>query len=142
MKNNVKNALNALGLLGFMALAWATKFEPVEEPIKMSLTFNTDSTAFVLNNLENTDFNNGFVTINRKIDSTRLDNNAVFFFQDSVSIKALATINLPFGKIKGTAQTGVVDTFSKRFSPARFNYSVFLRGKGRNQVNGNFEFNF
>lgn len=139
MKNNVKNALNALGLLAFMGLAWATSKERAMEPIKMDLTINADSTAFLLKNLEEKVFTNGNIVVARLTDTTRRDTVfALTFIKNSVTINAKESIIIPFDNLVGTNRANKLDTFSKRFKPQRFTYSVLLP----KQVDGLFSFNF
>jgi hypothetical protein len=137
MKNSFKNALNALGLLGFMVLAWATKRDINLEPIKMEVKINADSTAFLLKNLENIDFSNG----NAQVFVFRDTAQATFgrtFFADSVSIKSNATISIPFSEFKSSNGIGAIEIFSKNVKPNRF----IFNGALRKDASGLFEFDF
>lgn len=139
MKNNVKNALNALGLLVFMVLAWATQKARPIQVLKMEVAINADSTAFLLKNLEDIPFENGTVNVARTIDKTGADTLfALTFIQNSLAIEAKGTLIVPFGKLIGTNRASKQDTFSKRFRPESFRYFVPLP----KDVDGLFTFDF
>jgi hypothetical protein len=134
MKSNVKNALNALVLLGFMALAWATSKDPIVEPINMEIKINADSTAFFLKNLDNIDYVKGRVTI--QVDSAQ--NGISFSLDSNLNVKAKSIDTLLFSRFKhGIGGT----SFSKRRKLKTFIYSVFPH-PAKKDAEGVFEFNF
>lgn len=127
MKNSFKNALNALALLGFMVLAWATKRDFPIEALKMEVAFNADSTGFLLTNLDSVDFNLGTARVDRKLIGSVDTTTAPVFFLTNVSIKAKETLTLPIDRFTGFRQTsGGTDTLSKNMTLQRFTYSVIL----------------
>jgi hypothetical protein len=144
MKNNVKNALNALILLVFMALAWATSPPPTfRETIKMSVAINADSTAFVLRNLENRDFKNGNIDIYRHEERIDTDSmSALVFSTNQISVKAQEEMTIPFTEFKGYGLHGNIDTFSKNVKIQRFTYSIYLGKKKGKYIKGYFDFMF
>ena len=143
MKNNLKNALNALVLLGFMVLAWATSIDTIEEPIDMKVKINADSTAFLLTNLTDLDFKNGDVNFRRIPDSASVNTLSEFhFFKDSVSVKAKSTVTISFNQFDAFGIIRTVDNSSNGFKLSRFSYSVFLSKQKRKDVIGFFEFKF
>ncbi len=133
MKNNVKNALNALVLLAFMALAWATSKAFPVEVIKMEVKRNADSTAFILKNLESIDFINA--TVDVRTDSAR---QSVFFRLDSFNIKPNATDTLLFNRF---LHVNTQKPFSKKENLKEFRFSVFFN-KNNGSSEGLFSFNF
>jgi hypothetical protein len=142
MKNNVKNALNALGLLIFMALAWATTPPPsFRETIKMSVKINADSTAFVLKNLENRDFKNGHIDVYRHGERTETDSITALIFTNinQISIGAQQEMIIPFNEFKGYSLRGDIDTFSKNIKIQRFIYSVYLGKRKGKRIKGYFD---
>ena len=142
MKNSFKNALNALVLLAFIGLAWATKFDIPVEPINMEIKINADSTAFLLKNLESKDFKNGFASVSTKRDSTQLSTSfsVMFSVRDSVDIKSQETITLPFNKFLNS--NGTIDTLSKHIRFDHFTYFVNLKNEKNKSIAGTFEFKF
>ena len=145
MKNNVKNALNALVLLIFMALAWATSRRySFEGPLKMSVTINADSTAFVLKNLENRDFKDGIIDIYRYEESTAIDSiTPRVFSTNQISIKAQEEKVIPFQSFKSYGLHGnIAQTFSKNIKIRRFIYSVYSGKKKSGYIKSHFDFIF
>ena len=143
MKNSFKNALNALVLFGFMVLAWATSRNLPVESIKMEVKINADSTAFILKNLEDIDFDNGNANVFRQIGTLAADSTIAFnFFKDSLNIKAKETIDLPFNIFLGKNNLGQLDTLSKKIKIVKFNYGVFFKKDNKKPVDGLFNFVF
>ena len=126
-----------------MFLAWATKRELPVEPINMELKINADSTAFVLKNLEDIDFDNGNAIVFRQIGTLAADSTIAFnFFKDSLNIKAKETIGLPFNTFFGKNGVGKRDTLSKKIKIVKFQYNVSFKKDNKNFVEGLFEFVF
>ena len=142
MTNNFKNALNALILLGFMVLAWATQREGYQVPIDMNLKINDDSTAFVLTNFEDAELHHTSIFLTRKRDSTHNDSlKASFFVLKNTDMPPKSTLILPFSRFASKNQMGKIDTFSKFFQPERFVYNGYLNKDGK-KATGLFEFTF
>jgi hypothetical protein len=129
MKSSLKNALNSLALLVFMALAWATSKKIPLEPIKMEVKINTDSTAFILKNLENIDFQNGKIRL--KSDSA---GQFVIHILDNFNIKANAVDTLSFNRFLHELNK---NPFSKKNKLKSFSY---LADRGKSD--GFFSFDF
>lgn len=133
MKNNLKNALNALGLLVFMALAWATSKADITEPINMEVKVNSDSTAFLLKNLDDIDYSNGSVRV--WADTSRV---GIAFDLDSVNIKAKAIDTLAFSSLTNST-TGLA--FSKK-NKLKEIYFYVSPHPAKKRATGVFNFNF
>jgi hypothetical protein len=136
MKNSFKNALNALGLLVFMGLAWATSKDTPIEPIKMEVKINADSTAFLLKNLEDFDCTNGGISL--LVDSVGVN---IFFGVDSITVKTKAIDTLPFNKFIRTNNLTTRDTFSKRRKVKLFTYTISPHPTVK-KASGEFSFGF
>jgi hypothetical protein len=121
MKNSLKNALNALGLLAFMLLAWATSKDRPITPINMEVKINADSTAFILKNEESIDFVNGRITLRN--DSAGVN---IFYGLDSFNIKPNAVDTLLFKRFLKFSNKSVV--FSKKDKLKEFRFEIFFGG--------------
>jgi hypothetical protein len=145
MKNNEKNALNVLGLLVFMALAWATspprKFP---EPVTMTVAINADSTAFILTNLENRGFTNGYVEVFRRYDTTHSYYTSVYgFSMNEAVIAANQSIMLPFNQFIGFDNSKKEKvSLSKNVDIEVFTFLSYLRTQNGKRIYATFDFKF
>ena len=138
----MKNAVNALVLLIFMILAWASSLILPISPLSMELKINADSTAFVFKNLEDLNINSGFITLRSRLDPTRVDTFPVTdFLREDVTIKAKETLIIPFSTLISSNRWGGKDTLSKRFQFDRVTYSAPIK-KDNKDFDGLFEFKF